>query len=222
MRIEKTKSKCVSQSRAAIRGGATSQAEHNAIRAGVDRSVNQQACAECGCSHRITVGRGDLLKSACRSQLDHGGTGSVLIAKKPELRNNRATDRINRLNIMQRAAGGMNQGVRQSFATIGKRQKPALRLRVAAHNATSHRLRNHLGRSGLLERIRCQQNPHTCLLLHLHPYSNAVPGQWPSGSLPTWAGGTGRLRIPPTWRSGPDRACAASAAARRPSWRIPH
>ena len=222
MRIEKTKSKCVSQSGTAIRGGATSQAEHNAIRAGVDRSANQQACAKRGCSHWITVGRGDLLKSACRSQLDHGGTGSVLIAKKPELRNNRATDRINRLNIMQRAASGMNQGVRQSFATVGKRQKPAFGLRVAALNAASHRLCDCFSRSGLLERVRCQQNPHTCLLLRLHPYSNAVPGQRLSGSPPTWAGGTGCLRIPPTWRSDLGRACAANAAARHPSWRIPH
>ena len=216
------KSKRASQSRATIRGGATSQAEHNAIRAGVDRSANQQACAKRGCSHWITVGRGDLLKSACRSQLDHGGTGSVLIAKKPELRNNRATDRINRLNIMQRAASGMNQGVRQSFATVGKRQKPAFGLRVAALNAASHRLCDCFSRSGLLERVRCQQNPHTCLLLRLHPYSNAVPGQRLSGSPPTWAGGTGCLRIPPTWRSDLGRACAANAAARHPSWRIPH
>ncbi len=74
----------------------------------------------------------------------------MIIAKKAKLSGNRAADRINCLNIVQRAGGGMNQGVRQSFATIGKRQKPALCLRVAAHNATSHRLRNHLGRSGLL------------------------------------------------------------------------
>ena len=225
MRIEKTKSKCVSQSGTAIRGGATSQAEHNAIRAGVDRSANQQACAKRGCSHWITVGRGDPFKSACRSQFDHGGVGntrSMIIAKKAKLSGNRAADRVNCLSTVQRAASGMNQGVRQSFATVGKRQKPAFGLRVAAHNAASHRLCDCFSRSGLLERVRCQQNPHTCLLLRLHPYSNAVPGQRLSGSPPTWAGGTGCLRIPPTWRSDLGRACAANAAARHPSWRIPH
>ena len=141
---------------------------------------------------------------------------------QPELRNDRAADRVNCLSTVQRAGGGMNQGLCQSFAAIGKRHKPAFRLRIATLNAASHRLCDCFSRSGLLERVRCQQNPHTCLLLRLHPYSNAVPGQRLSGSPPTWAGGTGCLRIPPTWRSGPDRACAANAAARHPSWRIPH
>lgn len=46
----------------------------------------------------------------------------MVIAKKAILCGNRAADRINRLDIMQRAVGGMNQGVRQSFAAVGKRQ----------------------------------------------------------------------------------------------------
>lgn len=149
-------------------------------------------------------------------------TRSMIIAKKAKLSGNRAADRVNCLSTVQRAGGGMNQGLCQSFAAIGKRQKPAFRLRIATLNAASHRLCDCFSRSGLLERVRCQQNPHTCLLLRLHPYSNAVPGQRLSGSPPTWAGGTGCLRIPPTWRSDLGRACVANAAARHPSWRIPH
>ena len=224
-RIKKTKSKRASQPRATIRSGTTAQTKHNTIRASVNRSTNQQSGAERGSRQRIAVGGGDPFKSACRSQLDHGGvknTRSTIIAKKAKLSGNRAADRINCLNIVQRAGGGMNQGLCQSFAAIGKRHEPAFRLRIATLNAASHRLCDCFSRSGLLERVRCQQNPHICLLLRLHPYINAVPGQRLIGSPPTWAGGTGRLRIPPTWRSGPGRACAANAAARRPSWRIPH
>ena len=64
-RIEKTKPKRACQSGTAIRGGATAQSKHDAIRAGINRRTNQQASAECGSGQRIAVGGGDPLKSAC-------------------------------------------------------------------------------------------------------------------------------------------------------------
>ena len=113
-RIKKTKSKRASQSRATIRSGTAAQTKHNTIRASVNRSTNQQSGAERGSGQRIAVGGVDPFKSACRSQLDHGGaenTRSMIIAKKAKLSGNRAADRINCLNIVQRAGGGMNQGL---------------------------------------------------------------------------------------------------------------
>ena len=116
--IQQIRAQCLQHPRAAIVGGAATNAEQDFFHTVVQRRQNQFACAVAGGDERIALAGRHQMQARSRCHFNNRG---FAVARNAVVRGNAVAQRRGYFGGVQRASGGINQRLHRAFAAIRHR-----------------------------------------------------------------------------------------------------